>query len=100
METQKIKLVTIITEAVIESLIIDDFDQLDIKGYTIYDVRGKGSHGIRRAEWDQSRNIKIDVIVKQSKADDLFTHLVKKYYKDYAMVAYISEVDVLRPEKF
>lgn len=100
MHTEKRTLLTVFTEASIEQLLIKDMDRMGIRGYTISDVRGKGSRGVRDASWDESRNIRIEVICARGQAEELLAHLQARFYANYAMVAYFSEVEVLRPEKF
>ncbi len=98
--TEKRTLVTVFTEATIEHVLIKDMDRMGIRGYTISDARGKGSRGVRDASWDESRNIRIEVICARPQAEALLAHLQARYYSNYAMVAYFSEVEVLRPGKF
>ena len=88
------------SESVLESSLVKDIERLGAKGYTIMDVRGKGSKGLRSAGWDANANIRIEVICGSAVADAISSHLQEKYYNDYAMVIYTSEVNVLRPEKF
>ena len=98
--TEKRTLLTIITEAVVEPTLLRDLDRLGVRGYTISDARGKGSRGVRDAAWDESKNIRIEVLCARQQAETLLAHLQQRYYSNYAMVAYLSEVEVLRPEKF
>ena len=94
------KLVTIITESILESMLVKDIEQLGATGYTIKEARGQGTRGLRSADWDQNRNIQIEVICDEGVASAIIDHCQKEYYSNYAMVLYISEVQVLRPEKF
>jgi hypothetical protein len=98
--TEKRTLLTVFSEASLEPLLIRDMDRMAIRGYTISDARGKGSRGVRDASWDESRNIRLEVICARSQAESLLAHLQERFYANYAMVAYLSEVEVLRPEKF
>lgn len=98
--TEKRTLLTIITEAIVEPTLLRDLDRLGVRGYTVSDARGKGSRGVRDAAWDEAANIRIEVICARTLAEDLLRHLQARYYADYAMVAFLAEVDVLRPEKF
>ena len=100
MHTEKRTLLTVFTESTIEPVLVRDMDRMGIKGYTISDARGKGSRGVRDASWDESRNIRIEVICARAQAESLLAHLQARYYSNYAMVAFFSEVEVLRPEKF
>ncbi|MBU4504749.1 MAG: transcriptional regulator, partial [Gammaproteobacteria bacterium] len=93
-------LLTVFSEASLEPLLIRDMDRMAIRGYTFSDARGKGSRGVRDASWDESRNIRLEVICARAQAEALLAQLQERFYANYAMVAYLSEVEVLRPEKF
>ena len=94
------KLLTIITEAALESLLIEDFETLGAHGYTITDARGKGSRGVRSASWGQSANIRIEIICEVKTAEQIASHLREQYYDNYAMILMMGDVEVLRPQKF
>ncbi len=51
MNTQPFVLLTIVTEAVLESTIAADILRLGARGYTVTDARGSGSHGVRSGAW-------------------------------------------------
>ena len=93
-------LLTIVTEAALEDALAEDVERLGAHGYTIADVRGKGSRGYRSASWDESRNIRMDVVCDRATAATIAAHLRSRYYDNYAMVLFMAEVEVLRPEKF
>jgi len=98
--TAKRTLLTIVTEAVVEQTLLRDLDRLGARGYTVSDARGKGSRGVRDAAWDEAANIRIEVICPRSQAEELLRHMQTQYYANYAMVAFLSEIEVLRSEKF
>ena len=94
------KLVTIITELSLENTLTRELETFKISGYTISDVRGKGSKGERAGGWDASRNIRIEVVCNEENANAINAMLQKKYYDNFAMVSFTQDVAVLRPEKF
>jgi len=94
------QLLTIITEARLESLLLKDIDRLGAKGYTVTDARGKGSRGVRGGDWQPSQNIRLEIICTEPVAAVISGHMQERYYDNYAMVLFQSEVFVLRPEKF
>lgn len=94
------KLLTIITEAALESILIKEIEALGARGYTITDARGKGRRGPRDAAWDESSNIRIEILCDAEIADAIARHLQARYYDDYGMVLFVNDVSVLRPEKF
>jgi nitrogen regulatory protein PII len=100
MPTIRRKLVTIVTEAVLEAELRDALETLGASGYTITNARGKGSRGIRDADWTSSSNIRIEVICSKQLAATITAHLHENYYNNYAMVLFESDVQVLRQGKF
>jgi hypothetical protein len=98
--TEKRVLLTIVTESVIENALMADLGGLGMRGYTVSDARGRGDRGLRDANWDEAANIRIEILCARSLAQQLLAHLKARYYANYAMVAWLNEVEVLRPEKF
>ena len=94
------KLLTIISEAAIEGLLVRDIERLGAHGYTITDARGSGSRGVRNAGWEAGSNIRIEVVCDTQTAQAIAAHLKTQYYDNYAMIVFMSDVEVLRPEKF
>ena len=45
-------------------------------------------------------DIAITAKLPRAQAEALLAQLQERFYANYAMVAYLSEVEVLRPEKF
>jgi len=100
MSTDTRKLVTIITESALEHSLVDDFERLGAHGYTITNARGKGHQGVRDAGWSTSSNIRVEVVCDATVAEAITGHFREHYYANYAMILFMCDVDVLRPEKF
>ena len=100
MPTIRRKLVTIVTEAVLENELREVLDALGASGYTIINARGRGSRGVRDAGWTSSSNILVDVVCSKELAKRITGYLHENYYNNYAMVVYESDVRVLREDKF
>jgi len=98
--TGKRTLLTIITEAIVEPTLLRDLDRLGVRGYTVSDARGRGARGVRDAAWDEAANVRIETICTRALAEQVLRHLQERYYANYAMVAFLTEIEVLRPEKF
>ncbi|MDI9738708.1 P-II family nitrogen regulator, partial [Stutzerimonas stutzeri] len=62
--------------------------------------RGCRCRGVRSAGWDTDGNIRLEVICNRELAERIAEHLQARYYANFAMVCYLAEVEVLRPEKF
>jgi len=91
---------TVITEASLESRLISAMESHGVRGYTITDARGKGQRGRRSGDWDFERNIRVESICSAEVAAKVSKELEAKFYRDYAMVLYSYDVNVLRPDKF
>ncbi len=100
MKSSMRKLLTIIAETALESVLVKDLEHLGAHGYTITDARGKGSRGTRNAAWGESSNIRLEVVCDAATAETIAAHLQQHYYEHYAMILFLSDVTVLRPEKF
>jgi nitrogen regulatory protein PII len=100
METARRKLVTIVTEALIEKELLAALSRLGVTGYTITEARGRGHRGIRNAGWEHGSNIRIEIVCDQALAHVVSGHLKTHFYPFYAMILFLSDVEVLRPEKF
>ena len=94
------KLITIVTESVLENEICEAMEGLGASGYTVTNARGSGSRGVRDAGWSSSSNIRIEVICSKETADRIATLLRETYYDDYAMIFFEGDVRVLREDKF
>ncbi len=100
MEQHQRRLLTIVTEAALERELVAALESLGVRGYTITDARGKGDHGRRQSEWAQEGNIRVEVICDEAVAERVATRLRERYYDNYAMILFMQDVQVLRPEKF
>lgn len=94
------KLVTIVTEAVLEPDLLEELEELGASGYTITEARGSGSRGVRDAGWQSSGNVRVEVVCSTELADKIAQRLRDKYYNHYAMIFFESDIRVLRPGKF
>lgn len=94
------KLLTIVTESIIEDLVVEDLRKLGARGYTAVEARGEGAFGARQGEWDQNTNIRIEVVCEETTARTIAERLVESFGQNYALIVYISDVEVIRTERF
>ncbi len=94
------RLLTIVCEAEIERTLLVRLHQLGIRGYTITEARGQGEHGDRDALWPSSANIRIEILGDAQVLDAALDMLADNYFASYGLVAFVSDVGVLRPGKF
>ena len=89
------KLVTIVTESVLESRLAEDCQRLGARGFTVTDARGGSLHGNRRGNFEFNGNIRMEVLCAPEVATRLLEHLGKVYDPHYHMVAWSSDVSML-----
>jgi hypothetical protein len=94
------RLLTIVTEAVLERELVAEFEALGVRGYTITDARGRGGRGTRKSDWAQEGNVRIEIVCEPAVADRVAARLRERYYDHYAMILFMQDVSVLRPDKF
>jgi nitrogen regulatory protein PII len=94
------RLLTVVTEAVLERELVAELEALGVRGYTITDARGKGSRGQRKSDWAQEGNIRVEIVCEQALAGRVAARLRERYYDHYAMILFLQDVSVLRPDKF
>ena len=94
------RLLTIVTEAVLERELLAEFEALGVRGYTITDARGQGGRGRRQSDWTQEGNIRIEIVCEPALAERIATRMRERYYDHYAMILFLQDVNVLRPDKF
>lgn len=96
---ERLTIVTIVAESLLKDEIIALIRKHGATGFTLTKVEGEGSRGVRASDWE-GRNIKIETIVSDSAAEAILDDLGEEYFEDYAVVAWLAEVQVLRGEKF
>lgn len=94
------KLITVICESCLEETITEAVKELGASGYTISDARGSGAHGLRDGSWPENANIRIEILCDEAIATRILDILIDRYYAYYKLVTFVTDVGVLRPEKF
>ncbi len=94
------KLITVICESCLEEVITSAAKEIGAGGYTVTDARGSGTHGLRDGSWPENANIRIEILCDETIATRLLDLLVATYYPHYTLVTFVTDVGVLRPEKF
>lgn len=100
MNTHPVKLVTIVCEALAREPLTALLDDVGAHGYTLFTVEGCGAQGRRVADIQEFANIQVEVIAQPSVAAQLLARLEQDFFPRFAMIAYESDVRVLRRDKF
>jgi len=94
-----LKKVTIIGERLLKEGLLEILKSQGSTGHTMTACEGEGSRGIHASDWE-GRNVQIDTIVSAETADRILQAVSDRYMKNYAIIAYTSDVNVLRKDKF
>jgi len=99
MKTVSMKRLIIIGDNTVEYRLLQEIHAIGATGYTCYAVRGQGARGIRPRHAEPA-NTKIEIIAAAEVAQKILAHVATHYFEQYAMIALLDDVEVLRGEKF
>lgn len=99
MKTVSLKLLTIIADEALQTKLVEDVKKLGAKGYTIQKAFGEGDEGGRVSPWE-GENIRLELLVSAEIADKILENLTRDYFDKYNIIAYLSDTQVIRGEKF
>jgi len=100
MKLYKVKLLTVTCEILAQKNIIEILKKHDITGYTTYEVEGNGERGLRGQGFKNEKNIKVEVIMREDKLSDIVEEISRTLFANFATVLYVSDIGVVRTEKF
>jgi len=100
MKLYSVKLLTITCEILAQKNIIEILKKHEITGYTTYEVDGNGARGIRGQGFKNEKNVKVEVILREEKLQDVVEEISRTLFANFAIVLYVSDVSVVRTEKF
>ena len=100
MKLYNIKLLTITCEILAQKNIIEILKKHEITGYTTYEVEGNGARGLRGHGLQTEKNVKVEIIMREDKLSDVIEEISRTLFADFALVLYVSDISVVRTEKF
>ena len=99
MKLNNFKLVSIVCEPVLSSSVLNISQALGATGFTVTEVRGQGNGEKSSGEIPDLKS-KIEVIVEPDLALKIMNALAEKFFENYSLITYSSDIAILRPEKF
>lgn len=100
MKLYPVKLLTITCEILAQKEIVEILQKHGITGYTIYEVGGSGTRGLRGQGFKNEKNIKIEIVLRDKKLQDVVEEISRTMFSNFAIILYVSDVRVVRTEKF
>lgn len=99
MPTVALRLLTVVAESVLAERLARAIMAAGATGYTISPAKGRGSRDKRSANRG-GENVRIEVVATEPTAERLLHMLVHEWFPHYAVIAWISTVEVVRGEKY
>lgn len=95
LKLKEIKRIVIIVEATLLNVIIEQFDNLGVKGYNCVYCFGKGKHeyGVSDPYSSQS-HVRIEILTNEETANLVFNYLNKVKADNYAATVFMDSVFV------
>lgn len=100
MKLHSMKLVTIVCEALARVPVTGLLNKVGAHGFTLFSVEGVGAQGSRVADIEEFANIQIEVVLPPEPALKLMARLEQEFFARFAMIAYSTDIEVIRSEKF
>ncbi len=99
MQLESMKLITIIAEKFLKDQMIQKVLELGATGCSYHPTEGKG---LREARHDDmfSENFQMKVVCPAEVATAIMTYVAENYFEHYAIVAWVTNVDVMRGKHF
>jgi nitrogen regulatory protein PII len=99
MKTARLRKVTIVAEALLEERLLRAIRERGARGFTLAEVRGEGSRGVRASDWE-GKNVRIETLVPAEAAERILAHVAEAYFPHFAVVAWVEDVEVVRGDKY
>ena len=100
MKLYSVKLLTVTCEILAQKNIIEILKKHEITGYTTYEVDGNGARGLRGQGFKNEKNVKVEVIMREEKLQNVVEEISRTLFANFAIVLYVGDVGVIRTEKF
>lgn len=99
MMLKKRKLVTIVIETSIAHRLEDDLLESGAKGFTSSLAHGAGPRNSRSSDIEGG-NVRIETVVSEEVLEAILEKLKTNYFPHYAISCWVSDVEVVRDERY
>ena len=99
MPTVPVKLLTVVAEAVLADRLSRAILAAGALGYTLTPAKGVGARN-RRSSSLGGDNVRIEVVAHANTAEAVLGMLVNDWFPHYAVVAWLTDIEVVRGEKY
>jgi len=100
MNLNRTKLVVLVCEEALETIIAPELLAAGAKGYTVTEARGRGSRGVQDARWLLASNLRIEILCNEEVARRIVEIIATQYSDNFGLVVYTLDVQTIRGDKF
>ncbi|NJL86430.1 MAG: DUF3240 family protein [Leptolyngbyaceae cyanobacterium SM1_1_3] len=97
-QLKKAVLLTIVGESVLQDRLMQLMKTLGVSGYTLTQVQGVGSHGVRMSDMSgvagYKSNLELKTVVSENVSDQILIE-INAYQAKYALIAFRQSVEAL-----
>ena len=93
------KLLTVVAEASLESRLVTLVHNAGAKGHTVSPAHGEGPRGQRFGDMSGG-NIRLETVVSVEVAETILEGLEEDYFPYYAVSCWLSDVEVIRDDRY
>lgn len=93
------KLITIVAESGLEPRLISLIHQSGAHGHTVSPAHGEGPRGERFGDMTGG-NIRLETVVSEDVVDGILATLEADYFPHYAVSCWVSDVEVIRDDRY
>ncbi|MBT9499453.1 MAG: transcriptional regulator [Zoogloea sp.] len=94
------KLINIVANVTLEDRLVGIAEKHGASGYTVLEARGGGSAGLQTGVLEGGSNILFMLVVPESRLDEVLADVERLMKRGHHLAAFITDTQVLRPEKF
>ena len=98
-KTVPLKLLVIVAEAVLRDRLVAELATLRVPGCTLTTAMSWGREGLGSGEFE-GPSVRLEVVASAEVTDAILTALAERYFSTWSIMAWVSDVSVVRPEKY
>lgn len=98
-KTVPLKLLVIVAEAVLRDRLVAEMKTLGVPGCTLTTAMSWGREGLGSGEWE-GPSVRLEVVAPPEVIDAILLALSERYFPTWSVMAWVSDVSVVRPEKY
>ncbi|MGQ0635049.1 MAG: P-II family nitrogen regulator [Planctomycetaceae bacterium] len=89
-----VRRVTVVADAALEQMLLEEFVRVGAKGYTCVDCRGRGGHEGIEDPFSGSSRVRIETVVQPDTANRIVAYLSSPEFDSHALFTTVEAVHV------